>query len=251
MKIKLTALLLFIPVFAAGQTGQGQAQLCYEVGDTIASDVFLYDAAGERKPLLDLAGSESKVIYLLLFGGPTLNASESYGGLWCVDSFNDMPVSNYLYLKYRNRGVAFVAVACPPIYGEEEYGFAPEVFLPQPDTSAIWRGEFQNFVQACYELQSNHVIPFERLYFDPKFRLMYNHKKQVAFSDPILSWMGRFKPCSDAQSYSLPAIWIFSTSGRVLHEPFAGNRYSNSTQRLQYTAREVESALLQALEHKQ
>lgn len=225
-------------------------QSCYLSGEKIAPEVFIYDAAGEKKRVLDLAQTETKAIYLLLFGGPSLNPGDSHGGLWCVDSFNDMATSTYLYRKYHNAGVLFIAVACPPVYDETDYGFPGETFLAQPDTTAAWQLEFSRFVQAAYELQSNHVIPFDRLYFDPKFRLLFNRKKSaegVKFSDAVLPWMGKFKPRADHQSYSVPVIWLLSKEGKVLHEPFVGNRYGNSTQRINYTVREVEAALQEAM----
>jgi len=226
------------------------APACYQAGDTIAPEVFVQDASGAKIRLLDLATPDTKVIYLLLFGGPTLVPESGQGGYWCRDSFNDMPVSYFLYLKYRDRGVTFVPVACPPVYHEQEYGFAGDTFLALPDTSSQWQQEFQAFVAAAYELQQNRTIPFDQLYFDPKFRLMFNHREltdESQFSDPILPWMGKFKPCTDQQSYSVPAIWLLSPTGKVLHEPFAGNRYSSSTPHLNYTVREVEAALQQAL----
>ncbi|MGH7494634.1 MAG: hypothetical protein ACREOO_19855 [bacterium] len=229
---------------------QDKPQSCYQVGDTIASDIFVCDLTGEKKRLLDLKDADTKLIYLLLFGGPSVEPASSYGGLWCVDSFNDMPVSNYVYLKYKKQGVAVIAVACPPVYGEEEYGYMDGTFLAQPETAQVWKDEFGRFVNAAYELQGNHVIPFDKVYFDPKFRLAFNHKKHAngaAFSESVLPWMGKFKPATDHQNYSVPVIWLLSPEGKVLHEPFVGNRYGTSTQRINYTVREVEAAVQKIL----
>lgn len=247
----LHAICLFLPlalcaVVAGPLAAQDKPQPCYQTGDMIDKDIFVCDLTGEKKRLLDLKSAGAKLIYLLLFGGPSMNPASSYGGLWCVDSFNDMAVSNYIHLKYKKQGVEVIAVACPPVYGEEEYGYAAGTFLPQPETAQEWQDEFGRFVQACYDLQGNHVIPFEKIYFDPKFRLAFNHKKHAngrAFSDTVLPWMGKFKPSTDQQSYSLPVIWLLSPEGKVLHEPFVGNRYGVSTQRINYTVREVEAAV--------
>ncbi len=233
-----------------GSAPKDKPQPCYQVGDTIASEVFICEASGEKKRLLDLVQSDTKAIYLLIFGGPSLNPSESAGGLWCGDSFNDMPTSTYMYRKYHNANVLFVAVACPPVYDEMDYGFPGATFLAQPDTAQTWKQEFSRFVAAVYSLQSNHVIPFDQVYFDPKLRLLFNHKKYAegtTFSDAVLPWMGKFKPSTDSQSYSVPVIWLLSKEGKVLHEPFAGNRFGTSTQRINYTVREVEAALQQAI----
>lgn len=242
--------LFLMPITIYGQSPalptQEVAQPCYQVGETIAPETFVYNRIGEKKRLLELVRPETKVIYLLLFGGASASAVETYGGIWCNDSFNDMAISNYLNLKYRERGVTFIAVACPPVYSEEEYGFPGNTFLALPETSEAWQQAFESFVQTTYDLQNTHVIPFDKIYFDPKFRLMFNHKKLangVAFSDSVFAWMGKLKPCSDKQSHSLPTIWLLSPNGKVLHEPFAGNRYGTSTQRINFTVREVETAL--------
>lgn len=242
--------LLLMPIIICAQTStppkQEDSQSCYRVGEMIAPETFVYNRIGEKKRLLELVRPETKVIYLLLFGGASASAVETYGGIWCNDSFNDMAISNYLNLKYRERGVTFIAVACPPVYSEEEYGFPGNTFLALPETSEAWQQAFESFVQTTYDLQNTHVIPFDKIYFDPKFRLMFNHKKLangVAFSDSVFAWMGKLKPCSDKQSHSLPTIWLLSPNGKVLHEPFAGNRYGTSTQRINFTVREVEAAL--------
>ncbi len=241
---------LLVP-HSGGTTVEHKPQPCYRVGDQIAADVFVYEASGEKKRLLDLVKPETKAIYLLLFGGPSLNPSESAGGLWCGDSFNDMPTSTYMYRKYRNNTeVLFVGVACPPVYDETDYGFPGEIFWAQPDTALAWKQEFARFVQAAYELQGKHVITFDQIYFDPKLRLLFNHKKHaegMKFSDTILPWMGKFKPSTDTQNYSVPVIWLLSKEGKVLHEPFVGNRFGMSTQRINYTVREVEAALLEVI----
>lgn len=251
--MKLSLLFLSLGLFttpARTVVAQDKPQSCYQVGDTISPEIFVQDMTGERKRLLDLKSTEAKLIYLLLFGGPSVNPASSYGGLWCVDSFNDMAVSNYIYLKYKKQGVEVIAVACPPVYGEDEYGYAAGTFLPQPESAQTWKDEFGRFVQAAYDLQGNHVIPFEKVYFDPKFRLAFNHKKHAngaAFSENILPWMGKFKPGTDQQSYSVPMIWLLSPEGKVLHEPFVGNRYGTSTQRINYTVRDVEAAVQKLL----
>lgn len=248
--LALAAAMLPAIVVAQPQTNK-PAQPSYQVGETIASETFVYNRIGEKKHLLELAGPETKVIYLLLFGGASASPVETYGGIWCNDSFNDLPISNYLYLKYRERGVTFVAVACPPVYSEQDYGYPGDTFLALPESDPAWRQEYERFVQMTCALQDNRVIPFDRIYFDPKFRLMFNRKKYaegVAFSDSIFPWMGKLKPASDRQSHSLPAIWLLSPSGQVLHEAFVGNRYGTVTQRIIFTVRDLEAALEKILQ---
>ena len=224
---------------------------CYRPGEKIAPEIYVYDGAGRRQPLLELVTPETKVIYLLLFGGPTLNPERSQGGLWCEDTFNDMPISNYLYLKYRERGVTFVPVACPPVYHAKIFGYTGNALLALPEGAPEWHEALANFIGAARTLQENHVIPFEEVYFDPRFHLLFNYDRREdlpPLPDEAPAWIGKFKPCRDHQSYSTPTIWLLSRAGEVLHEPFAGNRYAPAEQRLRYTARDLEEVLLKVLE---
>jgi len=223
---------------------------CYAPGETIATEVYVYDAAGHRRRLLEMATPQTKVLYLLVFGGPTYNSARSQGGLWCEDTFNDMPISNYLYLKYRERGVTFVPVACPPIYHAQTFGYDGNVLWSKPEGTLEWHAALANFIKATRALQENHVIPFDDLYFDPKFRLLFNFAKMgelPPLPERAPVWMGKFKPAGDQQCYSTPAIWLLSPNGEVLHAPFSGNRYAQAEQRLRYTARDLEDVLVQAL----
>ncbi len=224
---------------------------CYRPGEIVAPEIYVYDGDGRQRRLLDLAAPETKVLYLLLFGGPTFNPERSQGGLWCEDTFNDMPISNYLYLRYRDRGVTFVPVACPPIYHAKVFGYAGNPLLSLPEGAPEWHEARAAFVQAARALQDNHVIPFEKLYFEPNFRLLFNFEKLAdlpPLPDPMPDWMGKFKPCGDRQCYSTPTIWLLSRTGEVLHEPFAGNRYAQAEQRLRYTVRDLEQVLAKFLE---
>lgn len=252
-RISLVALLTFL-VTAGWTQDQNRAAPepppSYHKGERIAPETFIYDVGGRYKRLLDLVQPDTKVIYLLIFGGPALVPESGTGGFWCQDSFNDMPTSTYLYRKYHNQGVCFIPVACPPVYDEEDYGFAGNTFLALLDTTEQWRREYQAFVNAAMEMQIYKTMVFEQIYFDPKFRLSFNYKKLsdgLEVADAILPWMGKFKPASDDQSYSVPVIWLLSPAGEILHEPFVGNRFGSTTQHLNYTVREVEAALQQAL----
>ncbi|MGH7491254.1 MAG: hypothetical protein ACREOO_02540 [bacterium] len=249
-----TTWLLFLPLMVSAlplpQDPAPAQPRCYQPGEIIAPDIYVYDGAGRKRRLLDLAAPETKVIYLLLFGGPTFNPDRSQGGLWCADTFNDMPISNYLYLKYRERGVTFMPVACPPIYHARAFGYPGNQLLSLPEGRPEWHAALAAFVNATQALQNNHVIPFEEIYFDPKFRLLFNYDRLAdlpPLPEKAPGWTGKFKPCDDRQCYSTPTIWLLSRSGEVLHEPFAGNRYAPAEQRLRFTAREIENVLLQAL----
>lgn len=249
-----TPWLFFLPlvVFAlpSPQDPAPTQPLSYRPGESIAPEVYVYDRAGRKQRLMGLATPATKVIYLLLFGGPTFNSEHSQGGLWCEDTFNDMPISNYLYLKYRERGVTFVPVACPPVYHAKTFGYFGNPLLSLPEGTPQWHDALAAFANAAHALQNNHVIPFEQVYFDPKFRLLFNYERLgdlPPLPEAAPAWTGKFKPCGDRQCYSTPTIWLLSRTGEVLHEPFAGNRYAPSEQRLRYTARDIENVLTKAL----
>ncbi len=248
LKLLLIAGLLNAADVAAG--GNEQKNVCYKPGETIAAEVSLVDAGGAPVPLLDLVEPDTRLIYLLIYGGPGLTGNPTDGPLWCEDSFNGMPLSTYMYLKYRDKGVRFVPVAVPPVYHEKYFGIEPGTFLQQPDTSAQYRDAFQRFVEQSEFLQAGKIIPFPELYFDPRFRLLFNFDKMKDLSRYAAKpapWMGKFKPCGDTQSYSTPVIWLLAPDGTVLHEPFYGNRYSDTHQDIRFTVRDVEAAVKKIL----
>ncbi len=243
---KLSALMLAFLVTSKLLAQQPDA---FEVGDKIPDDVFVVDASGENRKLLDLVKPETKVIYLLVFGGPSMS-DRTHGGLWCEDSFNDLPTSNYIRLKYEDSGVEVVPVVCPPVYHEDLFAFEEDAFLKSRQNSEKYQDNFKTFVNATKALQTLETIPFKAVFFDPRFQLMLNHKKTTVNSEYAgkkLSWLGKFKPQDDTQTYSTPTIWLLSKDGEVLHAPFFGNRYNPTTQKIVYTVLDVERAVLEAL----
>lgn len=226
-------------------------QKCYLVGEKIAGDVSIVDENGEQLRLLDIVTSETKLIYLVLFGGPSLNPRHSEGGLWCEDSFNDMPISNFNYRKYAGQGVQFIPVVCPPVYHERRFGYENGAFLQTPDEDEKYKENFSAFVEATKKLQETNVIPFEKVYFDPRFRLMFNFDEMEETPDDAgknVGWLGKFKPCGDSQRYSTPTIWLLSAEGKVLRKPFYGNRYAEDRLQIRFTVREVDTAIAELLE---
>lgn len=241
------------PICSVWAQSAGRLSPCYQPGDTIAPEVSVVDKSGNPQRLLDLAGQDTRLIYLVLFGGPSLNPSHTEGGLWCEDSFNDMPISNYLAKKYRDRGVRFIPVVCPPVYHERRFGYDPGAFLEASDTSEVFRDNFQRLVAATKALQKSRVIPFEAVYFDPRFRLLFNFEQMENlqnYAGGRPAWLGKFKPCGDYQRYSTPTIWLLSPRGEVLHEPFFGNRYADNRQQIRFTVRDVEAAIQSLLNNR-
>lgn len=225
-------------------------QKCYQVGEKIAEDVAIVHENGEPQRLLDLVTTETKLIYLVLFGGPSLNPRHSEGGLWCEDSFNDMPISNFNYRKYAGQGVQFIPVVCPPVYHERRFGYEKGTFLQTPDDATKYKESFVEFVEATKKLQETRVIPFEKVYFDPRFRLMFNFNEvddESEYIEKEVSWLGKFKPCGDSQRYSTPTIWLLSPEGEILREPFYGNRYAEDRLQILFTVREVDAAMTELL----
>ncbi|MFQ5630886.1 MAG: hypothetical protein ACE5I1_19115, partial [bacterium] len=167
------------------------------------------------------------------------------------DSFNDMPISTFNYRKYTSMGVKFIPIVCPPVYHERRFGYQNGVFLKSPATENDYRYAFQKFVEATQELQKSKIIPFEKVYYDPRFRLMFNFdemKETSQYVEKTVLWLGKFKPCGDTQRYSTPTIWLLSPAGEVLHEPFFGNRYAEYRLQIKFTVREVDAAIAELLE---
>lgn len=249
------ALLLLVAPLLGAEPGSGQpGHDCYRPGEHIASDVYIYDAEGQRVRLLDLVTSETRVIYLVLLGGPSLQEQRGDGGFWCGDTFNDLPISTYLIHKYRGQEVLFIPVICPPVYHEEYYGIPEGTFGSKPDSDGDYQHYFRRYVEATNALQRDETIPFDKVYYDPHFALMFNFRKgkpEAAFAGEPPAWLGKFKPCEDTQTYSTPTIWLLSAQGEVLGQPFAGNRYTSRNPTIAYTVRDVEQALIKALKAKQ
>lgn len=246
--------LLLMTFFAALQAATAQQgmprQECYQVGEKIDPAVSFVAANGAPVRLLDLVEPDTKLIYLLIFGGPSLNPEHSEGGLWCEDSFNDLPTSNFIARKFGNSGVKVVPVVCPPVYHERRFGYEPGLFMETAPTERAYQQNFQTFVDATGELQEPKIIPFDTVYYDPQFRLLFNFSAMRDLSDYAgepAGWLGKFKPCGDSQRYSTPTIWLLSPDGEVLREPFYGNRFLINKLEISYTIRDVDAAVAELL----
>ncbi|MCA9741774.1 hypothetical protein KC734_09555 [candidate division KSB1 bacterium] len=227
-----------------------QEQACYQIGETIAPEVTVVNANGEQQNLLELIDSETKLIYLVIFGGPSLNPEHSEGGLWCEDSFNDLPISNFIARKYGEKGVKVVPVVCPPVYHERRFGYPVDAFMKTAQSENSFQKAFKSFVGATAKLQNARIIPFETVYFDPQFRLMFNYSAMSdvnEYAGEMADWLGKLKPCGDDQRYSTPTIWLLSPQGEVLHAPFYGNRFMTGRLKISFTIRDVDAAVAELL----
>lgn len=224
-------------------SGQEQS---YKVGDKIDSDVTVFNADGEKVKMLDLVQADTRLIYLVILGGPSLNPERGSGGIWCEDSFNDLPVSTYNYFNFSQKGVLFVPVVCPPVYHERRFGYDKGFFLQEQDSENDFLKGFQAFTQATKDLQKQKIIPFDNVFFDPHFSLLFNHnrlKDRQNYPLKDVSWLGRFKPEGDTQIYSTPTIWLILPDGTIVEGPFYGNRYSHRIRKITYTVRDIEKAI--------
>ncbi len=222
---------------AAARAGRG-----YEAGERIDPEVTVEDEQGARVRLLDLASARDRVIVLFLFGGGEHEAKLRRGGLWCDDSMNEMPLLRHAQARFAAEPVAFLPVACPPLFDEEKCGFPKGAFRPDSPQLAEAR---QQFVASTEAAVASGVIPFPRVYYDPTFKLA----RDVGESPPPDEepWVGRFRARGEYQEYGLPALWLLSRDGTVLVPPLRGNAYEKNAV-LHYGDRELDEAIRTALE---
>lgn len=223
----------------------------YAPGDTISDEAFVYDRDGERVTLMNVFNRDAKVVFLeIMAGGYVDGASNRNAGVWCEDTFNDLPITRYLRNKYGDRGVQFVGVIVPPVY-HGEFGFDRNALLYGDETSESFKAEFAKVVAATARLldtdEGNGVIPFEQVYYSPKNRLMLNLRKGGPMPKStygrIEPWYGKFKWDQDTQTYGTPTIWLLTADGSVLAGPYCRNIYEGPPPELNYTARDLSAEL--------
>lgn len=223
----------------------------YRPGDQVDPETFFLDNKLERVTLASQVNEFTKIIYLLIFGGAyAKKPADKRGGMWCVDTVDDIPVHRPIYFNYAERGVTFVPVAAPPVYGSERYGFNDEVFLTEPEDSSEYKKAVQEFVSKTESLKEDGSLPFDPIFYDPRFRLLDNpsaHEHVDAYGK-VYSWQGRLKWHEDQQTYGTPTLWLLDRDLKVLHPPFYGNNYEAVPFHVNYTVRDITNALDAALE---
>jgi len=231
----------------ANRAEAGARPACFLPGETVPADVSFEDANADLVTLGDLAASfeDARAIVLVLFGGAEAANRAHRGGLWCEDSFDDLPLMRYLLLEYEPRGVRFVAVACPPVYGESAFGYDEGAFLTRPADDPVYRENRRKFVEGTLRLRDADVLPFDRLFFDPRFRLLANPEKGVPSeaAGAAPEWQGRFKWHEDSQTYGTPTIWILEPDLTVAGNPFFMNVWESEGRAIRYTPRDVAARL--------
>ena len=223
---------------------------CYRPGDQVDSSVSFLDRNQQLVTLADQVDEYSKVLCLVIFGGAhARKPADKRGQLWCVDSSDDLAIQRTVYFNYVNEGVTFVPVATPPVYSGNSYGYSENVFLVEGDDSPRYQGAVTEFVEKTEALIQDGTIPFDPIFYDPRFRLLDNRNEHthVPAYGPVQPWQGRFKWYQDHQRYGTPTIWLLDSQLRVLREPFWGNVYESVPVQINYTVRDVTVALDRAL----
>jgi hypothetical protein len=222
----------------------------YRPGERVDGEVFFLDAEQRPVTLASQVGEETRVLYLNIFGGAYAEKPpDKRGGLWCSDSVDDFSFQKSIYLNYADKGVTFVPVATPPVYGSERYGYPKEVFLVEPEDSPAYKKAVGEFIEKTEALKADGSVPFDVVFYDPRFRLLDNPRehRHVPAYGKVYPWQGRFKWREDQQRYGTPTIWLLDRELKVIREPFFGNVYEGVPLEIQYTVRDIVKALDQAL----
>jgi hypothetical protein len=245
--------LLLISVLAAPVLAQPRlvtrAPASFVVGERVDTGLFLLDREMNRVRLRELIDPQSKVVVLIFFGGsvnePLNRGRGSRGPLWCVDSFDDLAIQRALVRAFRQQPVQFIAVASPPVYNPQPYGYA-DVFLSTPDRSSDYLANTRQFIEKTEEQKRGGLLPFDRIYYDPKLRLL--RRPSDSGGEDEFSWEGRFKWHRDLRTYGLPTLWLLDSSGEVIREPFFGNDYDSEPPNIRYGFQELRQAVQEQLD---
>lgn len=238
----LSSLTLVGAARASPASAADEAKGCYAPGDVVGRGVFLLDSERRELPLLDLVRNDTRLLYLLIFGGAEAGPD---AGLWCGDSRSDLAIHAAMLHKYAAKGVRFVPVATPPVYAEARHGYPAGAFLGTAESSAAHGDAVVGFVARTEALRAGGKLPFPEIFYDPRFRLLDNAGRypHVAAYGVVHAWQGRFKACGDTQRHGTPTLWLLGKDGRVLREPFYGNVYERGEEKLRYRENDVASAI--------
>lgn len=219
----------------------------YRVGDQVDSLTWVYTKELQPVRLKDVVRGESQVVVLILFGGGAPSAPSYHplrGGIWCPDSFDEFPLQRALRRHFTQKPVQFVPVAVPPAYSDI-YGFEKDVFLTHTDDDPLFQSEARRFIELTEKTKETDVLPFQEVYYDPKFRLAEDLKRRPKDGSygKVYNWQGKFRWHQDPRKYGTPSIWILSGDLKVLREPFVGNNYNDDPPRLNYDFMAVRDAI--------
>jgi hypothetical protein len=241
----------FLCLTAAGFSGQPKLVLSeissYQPGDRIAPDTTVLDENLVPVQLLGQLEPNTEVFVLVIFGGGAakIPAGPFRGPLWCQDSFDDLAIQRALVNSVGEDPVEVIGVAVPPVFAPEKYGYPADLFLTASDDSPAYQSALKAFVEKTVRIRESSLIPFSKLYFDPRMALLSKEGGEVS-GNP--GWLGRFKWHLDPRHYGAPTIWIFDRSGTVLREPFWGNEYGASPSDVRYGFQDLEAAVEVAID---
>ncbi len=247
---------LFLGLLSAGLMSQPKLVVSspssYVPGERIDPETWVLDAELRKVRLLDQVKPETRVVVLVLFGGGFRTRPEEpfRGPLWCEDSFDDLSVQRALVAEFAELPVEFLAVAAPPVFAAEKYGFQEDVFLAQGAETSEFAEAVRGFVKATEKEIETSLLPFDTVYYDPKARLTQNRDSADLGSEygEIYPWQGKLKWHLDPRKYGAPTIWLLSATGEVLREPFWGNDYDSDPPEINYGFPELREAVSAELE---
>lgn len=221
-------------------------------GDLAPAAAFVFDKSQQPYTIRQLCAREpaAKITLLYIFGGRVPKPNDRLGGIWCVDSFEDLHILRYLNLKYDSSQLRILPVACAPVYSSQNYGFEPRVFLDEPDDSPKFKESAAAFVKHTEKLFVEGYLPVPS-YYDVRYRLLFNRREDLqpgAGYGPIYDWQGKFRGKGETQRYGTPTIWLLNSNGKVLSEPFWGNLYHSEPFEIRYTIVDVDRAVEQNLQ---
>ena len=214
----------------------------YQVGDQVIGNTTVFTRDLEKRTLSEIVEPESKVLVLILFGAGAARAPDYHplrGGIWCPDSFDDLPLQRALMRHFEKSPVQFVAVATPPAYSDI-FGFTKDVFISRSDDDPEFISQVKAFIELTEKTRETDVLPFDEVYYDPKFRLAYDPKRRMGKDyGPIFDWQGKFRWHNDPRKYTTPSIWLLDGDLKLLREPFVGNNYNDDPPQILYGFRDV------------
>ncbi len=223
----------------------------YQVGDRVDLSALVVDSEGRNHPLRDVILPDAKVVVVIVLGGAyhTRPEEKFRGTLWCRDSFDDLAIQRALVRRFQDEPVQFLPIAVPPVYKPETYGWPGDPFLGKPDDAAEYQSAVATFIEATEREKDSGLLPFDTIYYDPKFRLAQNRKERQLGPEfgTIYEWQGKFKWQNDPRRYGTPTIWILKGDGTVATEPLVGNDYDSVPPDIHYGYAEASAAIENAL----
>ena len=208
-------------------------------------ETVVWDASLQPLRLADLLSPETRVVVVIMFGGASKRPqpTEPYrGGLWCPDSYQDLRLQKELIRSFRDRPVQFLAVAVPPVFGSASHGYRDGVFL-EASLSSLYHEEAVAFVRATRHALHTGVLPFSKIFFDPRFELGKKPDLPASAERSSAAWRGKLKWHLDDRKYGLPTLWLLDPAGQILREPFYGNDYTETPPKLEYDFDQIKAAI--------